>query len=178
MFLLIVMFFIISLMTYYNDLIPYTILFGTLTFLSFIVLIYMVFYKKDNKSEYNRKLKKILKVYNSKLVKINDDYELVNENIVSAKNIEDVFDLSDEFDKPIIYLNEENACVFILQYGNDILYYVLKENEKIKTNFEKEMEEYKEKKKNNEKELLSNINKTTIIQLKNNKFYKIKPVKK
>ena len=41
--------------------------------------------------------------------------------------------------------------------------------EEKETKFELAIKSYKERNKNNEKEILSNINKTTIIQMKNNK---------
>lgn len=183
LFLTILLLFILTLITYYNDLKSYTILFLSLTVISFIYLIYFIFNKKDPKNIYKKKIDRILKVYNSSIVKMTntDNNELLNENVVSAKNIEDLFELSDEFNQPIVYLEEENASIFILQYGKDILYYVMKLDEGKETNFEKQIKEYKnekEKLKDEEKEILSNIDKTTIIQLKNNKFYKIKPVKK
>ena len=171
-------FFMISLLTYYNDEKNYTILFSTLAILSLGYMIYIIFHKTDKKAVYNKKIKKIMKIYNSKLVRINEDYEFSNENIVNAKNLEDIFNLSEEFEKPIVYLEESDSCVFFLQYGEDVLYYVLKQDENKETKFEIALKSYKERNKNNEKEILSNINKTTIIQMKNNKFYKIKPVKK
>lgn len=181
LFVSIVITFLISLLTYYNDLKNYTILFSFITVVLLVFMIYIIFKRNDSKSIYKKQVKKILKIYNSQLVKINDNYELLNENFVNAKNIEDMFELSDEFNQPIVYIEEDNASIFILQYGKDILYYVLKENNNIITNFEKQINEYKEskkEKKDNQEELLSNINKTTIIQMKNNKFYKIKPIKK
>lgn len=177
-FLVIVLLFMISLITYYNDLVSYTIVFGMLTAICFIYMIYIVFNKNDKKTLYKRKINKILKLYNSSIVKINNDYELQNNNLVCAKNIEDLFELSDELNTPIVFVEEDSSSIFILQYGKDILYYILKEDENIESNFEKEIKEIKKTSKNEEKELLSKIDKTTIVQLKNNKFYKIKPVKK
>lgn len=171
----------VSLITYYNDLISYTIVFGSLTLISLIYLLIILFYKKDKKSNYKRDINRILKLYNSSIVKMNDNYELINENVVSAKNIEDLFELSNELNIPILYLEEDNAGIFLIQYGNDILYYVLKENIDVETNFEKQINIYKiekEKQKDDELKLLLNIDKTTIIQMKNNKFYKIKPIRK
>ncbi|MBO5530693.1 MAG: hypothetical protein J5970_04770 [Bacilli bacterium] len=180
-FLIIILLFMISLMTYYNDLKNYTIVFGSLTVICFIYMIYIVFNKTDNETIYKRKINKILKIYNSSIVKINNDFELTNSNIVKSKNVEDLFELSDELNIPIVFVEEDKASIFILQYGKDILYYILKIDENVDSKFEKEINEFKKKnndEKNKEKELLSNIDKTTIIQLKNNKFYKVKPVKK
>ena len=170
--------FMIDLITYYNDEKNYTILVTCLLIVCLGYMIYTIFHKTDKKTIYNKKIRQIKKVYNSKLVKINDDYEFSNENIVKSKNIEDIFNLSEEFEKPIVYLEENDSCVFFLQYGDDVLYYVLKQDEEKETKFESAIKSYKERNKKSEKEILSNINKTTIIQMKNNKFYKIKPIKK
>ena len=129
--------FMIALMTYYNDDKNYTILFIFLLVVSLGYMIYIMFHKTDKKAVYKKKIKKIMKVYHSKLVRINDNYELTNENIVKAKNLEDIFDLSEEFDRPIVYLEEPESCLFILQYGEDILYYILKQDEEKETKFDR-----------------------------------------
>ena len=169
---------VVSLITFKNNFLNYSILFISLTLISLVYSLYLLMKKNDKKSVYDRNIKRIKKIYNSKLEKIEEDYEFDNSNFVNAKNIEDLFELADEFKQPIVYLEEDNGIIFFLQYGEDILYYVIKKDDSIETKFEKEIMNKNLIKNNSEKDMLSKINKTTIIQMKNNKFYKIKPIKK
>ena len=179
LFFITIILFMFTLISYYNDLNIIKVVLLVSTIISFISMTYIIFYTKTNHDYYKKNIARILRIYNQQIVKMKNNYEIKNKNIVCAKKIEDLFELSIEFKIPVINLEEENGSVFLIEYGEDVLYFIIKK-ENSELNFEKKIKDLKNKKreqKNNEDKLLSEINKTTIIQMKNNRFYKIKPIK-
>ena len=109
------LFFLLSFIFIINDLTNYLIVFVTLTIIFFIYLIYTVFEKTDEESIYKKKIKKILKTYDSILVYMEDDYKLNNENIMFVKKFEDLLIARDEVNNPILFIDEEKSSVFLLE---------------------------------------------------------------
>lgn len=178
--LITILLFVLTLLTFSNNLINYSIIFAMITLIMFIYLCYIILYRKDDKSVYKRKLKRILKEYDSQLVYV-DDISMQDKNIIFIKNIIDLIDISVEFKKTVNYIEEERSSVFFIEYDKDIIMYVLKENKETISKIEEMAKKQISENKNNKKEeerILNLIDKTTIIQLKNNKLYKIKPIKK
>ncbi len=172
--------FLMSLILLFNDAMNYFFVSITLTTISFIGLSVLVFRKEDEESIYMRKLNKILKTYDSSLVYSDNDYKLENEHIIFVKNFSDIAKSSDELNEPIIFINENNSCVFLLKEGDELLTYVMKKNVDIVSNFELKLNRHIYQYENDkyDQKILDNIDKTTLIQLKNNKIYKVSPIKK
>lgn len=176
-----VILFTITLILYFNDLINYVIVTGTITILLFILFCYILFAKKDEKTLYLNKLKKILKTYDSILVYADKDLELEDENIIIVKDIIDLITAQEKIKKPILYFKEEDSSHFILQDEKELLIYNLKLNSKTYSEFENIIKQYiKEKSQKNQKEkrILNNLANTTIIRLGDGKFYKVSPKRK
>lgn len=176
-----VVLFVITFLLYFNDMINYTIVVGTITLLLFIYLCYIVFSKNDEKTLYNKKLKNILKTYDSILVYSDKELELENENIMTVKSIENLVTAQEELKKPILYIAEEQAGHFVLRDEKEILIYTIKINEQTESCLENKINEYieiKNKKSKRKKRILNDLEKTTIIRLDDDKFYKVSPVKK
>lgn len=172
--------FLVSVILFFNDALNYFLVLITITVVLFSYLCVVVFRKNDDESVYDRDLKKILKTYDSILIYSDDDYNLEDEHIIFVKTLNDLIKSSRELNKPIIYINEEKSCLFIIKEENDLLVYIMKENagviSKLELKILKHISQYKNM--NDEKtNILDNIDKTTFIQLKNNKVYKVSPIK-
>lgn len=170
--------FLVSFILLFNDLISYFIISVSITTVLFIWLCYNVFSRKDEESIYKRKLKNILKTYDSILIYLDDDYKLSDENIMFVKNFDDLVVAQDEVSRPIMYLSEDNSGVFMLEDDNNLLVYILKMNEATISRYEVKILNHIETNRDIENEsILEDLEKTTFIQLKNNKLYKVSPVR-
>lgn len=180
--LITVMMFFLSFLFLFNDSMNYFIVFMTITIVLFVYFCYVVFSKKDEKSLYKKQLRKILKTYDSILVYSDCDYKIENKNIIFLKRFEDLLVAQEELDIPIVYIEEKESSVFLIKNDKELLTYILRENDNIESPFEyklkKEIENEKEIENSNNKKILDDLDKTTIIQLKNNKVYKVSPLKK
>ena len=104
--------------------IKYIILGVTLLVIIILYLINKNYIKKD----YKRYINNIIKTYNSILIK-KDNYKLKDKENIYLKNIDDLFKISYELDKKIIYVLKEHECIFIIEEDNDNLICILKEVE-------------------------------------------------
>ena len=174
--------FVLSLVLLFNDIINYFIVAVSITVVAFIYLIYTVFAKKDENTLYQRNLKRILKTYDSILVYSKDEIKLVDQNVIFVKSFKNILVAQEEFNKPIIYADEGDSSVFMLQDGNELLVYIMKVNENVDSRYENRLISFINKSRNDKKnadtKVLDELDKTTIIQLKNNKTYKVSPVRK
>ena len=177
-----IMMFFISFILLFNDVINYFIVFITITIILFAYFCYIVFSKKDEKTIYDRKLKKILKTYDSILVYSNYEYDISNQNIIFLKKFDDLLSARDELDSTMIYIEEKESNIFMVKDNNELLVYIFKLKDDVESPFEYKLKDSIEKKKDNtntkNKNILDELEKTTIIQLKNDKVYKVSPVRK
>lgn len=172
--------FAVTFILYFNDMMNYVFVTGTITLILFLYLCYMVFAKKDEITLYNKKIKEILKTYDSILVYSDKKIIIEKENIVQIKTLESLLTAQEELKKPIIYLEEKNANHFILNDENEMLVYTMKLNKEIESNFENQIKEYlinKNNKNKKKKRILNDLENTTIIKLDDDKFYKVSPMK-
>lgn len=145
-----------------------------ITFISFII------YFKDTRSEeaiYESYMKKILKTFDSILVKIIEIPSFSERKIIKVAELEDLMDAQAEIRKPINYFEENNGTSFILLDDKEAYIYILK-----KKNVELVIEEHikdcnSTSRKNNYSELFDEIDKTMIIMIDNDKAYKISPIR-
>ena len=97
----------------------------TITGLLFIYMVIKVFTKNDKKTIYNKKLKNILKTYDSILVYSKDKIDL-NSGILKIKTINDLMKAQQIINKPIIYESLEECSNFIINDDDKTLVYTLK----------------------------------------------------
>lgn len=171
--------FLLSFILLFNDLINYFIISLTSTVILLVYLCYNVFSKNDEETIYNKKLKNILKSYDSILVYLDDDYKFSDENIMFVKSFDSLLVAQDEMNKPIMYICEDKSSAFLLEDDDNLLVYILKMNDDIVSRYETKILSHIEE--NNEIEdetILEDLDKTTFIQLKNNKIYRVSPVRK
>lgn len=175
-----VLMFFVSFILLFNDIINYFIISCSATTVLFAYCCCLVFSKKDEKTLYDKRLKKILKTYDSILVYSNDDFEFGGENIIFVKKFDNLLIAQDELNIPIVYIEEKQSSVFLLKDGKELLVYVDKVNDDIDSKCENRLRylaQNKDEKNDIDSNILENLEKTTIIQLKNNKVYKVSPLK-
>lgn len=172
---------ILSFVLLFNDIMNYFIVGASLSAVLFIYLLFIAFSKNDEVSLYNKELRKILKTYDSILVYTKDEIELKDQNVIFLKKFKDLLKTQEEFNKPILYLEEPNSSVFTIQDGNELLVYIMKINEEVDSRSENRFIAFinnSNKKEDTDVKVLDDLDKTTIIQLKNNKTVKVSPVRK
>lgn len=170
---------IIDLLLIHQQLFSYFIVVTAALFILTIYLITYILENKDEESIYKSKLKRALKNYDAILVESQRFPDLKGKNIIRVTNMDDLIDAQIEIRKPIYYMIEnETSCSFVLLDTNEACVYILKQNEEIVSPLEQIIDEI-EKKKNNDDDssLLEDIEKTTIIKLKN-KILKVSPYRK
>lgn len=175
-----VLMFFVSFTLLFNDIINYFIISCSITVILFIYCCCLVFTKKDKKTLYSKRIKKILKTYDSILVYSNDDYDLDNENILFVKKFDNLLTAQEELNKPIVYIGEEQSSIFLLKDDKEVLVFVDKANSDVDSKYENRLRylaSKKDEKSDIDSNVLEQLDKTTIIQLKNNKVYKVSPLK-
>jgi hypothetical protein len=172
---------ILSFVLLFNDVMNYFIVGASLAGVLFIYLIILAFSKTDDISVYNKELRKILKTYDSIIVYTKDEIILTDQNVIFLKKFKDLLKSQEEFNKPILYYEEPQSSVFTVQDGNELLVYIMKINENVDSRNENRFIAYvnnSKKQKETDVKVLDDLDKTTIIQLKNNKTVKVSPVRK
>ena len=107
----------------YMNMVPVTF---TITGLLFIYMSVKIFTKNDKKTIYERKLKNILKTYDSILVYSKDKINLNDIDVLKIKTMNDLMKAQQIINKPIIYEDLENSSNFIINDEEKILVYTLK----------------------------------------------------
>lgn len=120
-----VMFFLsfILLSNDYMNMVPVTF---TITGLLFIYMVVKIFTKNDKKAVYERKLKNILKTYDSILVYAKTKIDIDKDNTLRVTTINDLMKAQQLINKPIIYQAEEKSSKFILKDEDKFLLFTLK----------------------------------------------------
>jgi len=113
----------------------------------------------DTNKEYEKKSRKILKTYNSILVKCKNIPVLSDKNIVIVENINSMVNAQIETRKPILYFQEIQSISFILLDGTEAYIYILKANKNITTQTEQMINNFEMAKNTFVKEILSKIEK-------------------
>lgn len=87
--------------------------------------------------KYLKKVHKILKTYNSILVKCINLSILSQKNIIIVESIKGMVNAQIEIRKPILYFQEEKSISFILLDGTETYIYILKSNMESENSVEK-----------------------------------------
>ena len=172
--------FLISLILFSNDMINYFIITATLTVVLFVFLCFEVFKsKKTEEKQYNKELNELLKKYDSILVYCDEDYEIDGELVVFVKNFDDLVRYCDEINRTIVYVKDEDSSAFYLKNSNELLVYVMRKYKDVKSKLEQRIDNMianAEAEEDADADILDDIEKTTIIKLKNNKIFKVSPM--
>lgn len=161
-----------------NSLTIYLLFISTLLVITTFYLIYYCWTTRNDDAIFRSSLNDILKNYNSVLVKIISLPDFTDKNIVRVADLDDLIVAQMEIRKPISYFEELDSCTFILQDNQDSYIYVLKKNNLVKPIIQSYLDNNKLKESKTYSNLLSDIDKTTIIKLENSKSYRISPIRK
>ena len=175
----------ISFVLYKNGLMNYLIITGTFSVICAIVLVNTLLTTRSDEAQYKSKLRQILRTYDSILVKSKNLPKLDNLNIIRVDTIEDLVDAQMEIRKPIYYQEQTESCAFVLLDNMTACFYTLKVNDAVLCPLEITINELDIINKNNQKaleedipeDLLSEIERTTIIRLKKGKYVKVSPLR-
>lgn len=111
------------------------ITYAILTITAFVICTFMfISALKGSRSPeaiYKDELDKILKIYDSILVKCTKIPELSGKNIIETTNMEDLVDAQVELRKPIYYKDEKDSCAFLLMDHDEVCVFILKQREDI-----------------------------------------------
>jgi len=116
----------------------------------------------DTNKEYEKKSRKILKTYNSILVKCKNIPVLSEKNIVIVDNMDSMVNAQIETRKPILYFQETQSISFILLDGTEAYIHILKANKNITTQTEQMISDFEIAKNTFVKEILSKIEKVLL----------------
>lgn len=166
-----------SFMFFFNDIINYSIICIAIVVLIVSYIIFLMFAGKSKKNSYNAKLKMLLKSYDSDIVYADSDYEIAEKNILFVKSLDDLLVASSITESPIIYIAEDKSSTFLVKNDEDLLAYILKQDNKVESPYELKLNKIIEENSKTTNSLLNNIVKETIIII-DNKSYKVTPVSK
>lgn len=171
---------LISICLYIGKIYDYILIPIILLIINIILLISYLRNTKSKESMYNSNLKRIIKTYDSILVKTKDIPDFNNKEIVRIDYFEDLVSAQEEVKKPIFYIVHEESTSFILIDDNIICTYFLKLNENKKNIVEDAIETAKIKDiyKNADESIFDDIDNTTIIKFSNNRSYRVSPIRK
>ena len=100
--------------------------------ISIILIVYL--FLSPNKTEnasYKRTLHKILKEYDRFIVETETDYKLDNHNIIDVPNFEELLDVKENIEGPIVHKElDPTMSVFYIKDNEDIYRFTLKDNKK------------------------------------------------
>lgn len=178
--LLFVVMFILTLAFFSMELSGYVMVFGTLTIILFICLIISIFTSKNEEEIYKSTINKILRTYESILVKSNTIPNLEEKNIILVESFEDLVNAQVEIRKPIYYKMELSCCSFCLLDSSEACIYTLKVNNTIISDLETYLKELevKRQKKDSDYSLFDGVTNTVIVKLENSKAFRVSPLKK
>lgn len=165
---------------YNNKMLGYVIVFGVISFILFIGLLVGVFSPSNPVSVYKNKLNKILKTYESILVKSVSIPNLEDKNIIMVECFEDLVNAQVEIRKPIYYKMELSSCSFCLLDSTEACIYIMKVNDEVISDLELYLRdlEIKKRKKDPDYSLFDDVTRTLIVKLENSKAFKVSPIKK
>ena len=140
---------------------------------------------KDENKVYHSFLNEILKTFDSVLIKVNEIPDLANRNIIKVNSIEDLIDAQVEIRKPIYYFLDVSSCTFILLDDKELCLFVLRKNNDVVAAIDGILEEEENKKRikterdkkhQEDSNLLDDIENTTIIKF-NNRSFRVSPIR-
>ena len=162
---------------YFSDLGVYNLFVIVLLVITVVSL--MIYYKSTQSadSRYESYLKKILKTFDSILVKVIEIPSFEGKRIIRVAGLEDLMDAQAEIRKPITFFEEDNGTSFILLDDNEAYIYVLKKKN-VDLLIDEHIRNYKlENRKTDYSELFDEIDKTMIVMINNEKAYKVSPIR-
>ena len=105
-----------------------SLLFLILAVASFFIMVKSIWTIQYKSSDYDKKLKKILKQYDRLIVNTNTMPDFENSNITKVDSFFELLDARDNLHRPIFYyeVTPHQKCYFFVKHDNDLILYTLK----------------------------------------------------
>ena len=150
-----------------------------LSALFIILTVCLSIYIKEEPDEYTiyiKNKKKILRLYDSIIVEVEEIPNIAGKNIIKVKSIEDLVDAQLELREPIYYKNDNDSCFFMLLHYNEACIYILKMNDSVISPTEQSIRYMKEdtEAKEQDQSILDN---TIVYKLDELRSFKISPIR-
>lgn len=167
---------IISLLLIYFKQYESAIVFVAFTVMSIVWFVYnKMNYKASDEEEYNKKLNRLLKIYNPILVSTTVFPKLNNKSILDVENFNDLLDAQTETRKPIYFIKGTASTAFFLINDDVLLVHFFKMNKTITSELEIELKKLELQSTLN-LDAIKDFDKTVVLQT-NDKAYKISPIR-
>ena len=167
----------IILITLMNDFTGLAIVFSALFIILTICLGIYLREEPDEFSAFVKEKKRILRVYNSVIVEVEDIPNIAGKNIIKVKTIDDLVDAQLELREPIYYKNDNDSCFFLLLHYNEACIYILKMNDSVVSPTEQSIRFMKEEPTPKSENILEKLENTVVYKLDELRSVKISPVK-
>lgn len=134
----------------------------------------------DPNKAFKKRIKKILKTYDSILVEIETLPKLSDKKIIKASSFRDMVNAEYELRKPIYFFLQEHAIDFILLNKLSAYTFTMNETEEFLSELDIYLAEKRKEEEAAEKEFntIDSLDETTVIKLDNLKEYIVSPLKK
>lgn len=134
----------------------------------------------DPNKAFKKRIKKILKTYDSILVEIETLPKLSDKKIIKASSFRDIVNAEYELRKPIYFFLQEHAIDFILLNKLSAYTFTMNETEELLSELDIYLAEKRKEEEAAEKEFntIDSLDETTVIKLDNLKEYIVSPLKK
>lgn len=105
-----------------------SLLFLILAVVVFFIMVKSIWTIQYKSSDYDKKLKKILKQYDRLIVNTNTMPDFENSNITKVDSFFELLDARDNLHRPIFYyeVTPHQKCYFFVKHDNDLILYTLK----------------------------------------------------
>lgn len=163
---------------FFNNLAFYNIFVFVLLIITVGYLASYCWNTRNDVAIYKSTLTEILKNYNSILVKIVSLPDFGTRHLIKVAELDDLIVAQMELRKPILYFEELDSCTFILLDEQEAYIYSLKRNASVRPIVDNYIANCRKEVCKTYSNLLSDIDRTTIIKLENSKSYKISPIRK
>lgn len=168
---------LIILITLMNDITGIAIVFSALFIILTICLGIYLREEPDEFTAFVKERKRILRVYDSVIVEVEDIPNIAGKNIIKVKTIDDLVDAQLELREPIYYKNDNDSCFFLLLHYNEACIYILKMNDSVVSPTEQSIKYMKADEPQVSENILEKLEKTVVYKLDGKKSVKISPVK-
>lgn len=168
---------ILTLLCIINNEIIISLFFTVLLTVSIILLVKELFEDKD---KYRVQVNKIIKKYNSILIGVDSIPKLSDKEIIITNYFNDLINIELELKKPVYYIRKNNTCDFILMTKDEAYVFMMKRDNKYKSDLLKYIESKSKDEEFIKKEYkaIDNLDETSIIVINGEKKYKVSPLKK
>lgn len=126
----------IGILYIFNQLDYIIVLIPTLIYLILSFIVYLKYVFSTEQEKYEKIIKKIIRIYKTILVEIDEFPTLKNKSFITVKSLDDMITAQIEVRNPIFYIKKEKVTIFYLFNNDVILTYMIRVKEEENTSLE------------------------------------------